>query len=209
MKYIFLNTQDINVWNNLQNSLDAKRKGFSCPRSEPTLSLNYAVKLFGLIEGNVIAECGTGLHGEKSGNSILYWFNKTKAKEIHCIDLRKEWVNSIEEKFGGHDRVVCHQDDCLKVVPNIKNIDLLYMDFWADDGDSRARAYLDLYEVSNRPEMILIDDTDHSNPWKQTLIVPAAVSQGYRIIYTGRQTLLVRDSTAKKHKIDKKGCQLG
>jgi hypothetical protein len=42
--------------------------------------------------------------------------------------------------------------------------------------------------------LILIDDTDHIDPWKQTLIVPEARRDGFDVIYVGRQTLLKRAS---------------
>jgi len=47
--------------------------------------------------------------------------------------------------------------------------------------------------------MILIDDTDHISPWKHTLIVPQAMIDGYKLIYIGRQTLLVRRDIAKEY----------
>lgn len=202
MKY--LNTYDINLWKTHQDLLDESLKPnqFSEPRKRPSTSLNYASKLFNLIGGTVIVECGTGLQSEMSGNSMLYWFNKTDATKIHCIDLNKKWIDSVKHEIGNHNRVVYHHCDCFNVVPSIKNIDLLYMDFWVGDGNARAKSYLDLYNISNHPKMILIDDTDHTTPWKHTLIVPSATADGYKIIYIGRQTLLVRGDVSEKYAKD-------
>ena len=133
---------------------------------------------------------------------MLYWFNKTDATKIHCIDLDEAWIDSVKGRIGNHDRVVYHHRDCFDVVPSIENIDLIYMDFWVGDGGARAKAYSDLYDISNRPKMILIDDTDHTTPWKHTLIVPSATADGYKIIYIGRQTLLVRGDVAEKYAKD-------
>jgi hypothetical protein len=41
--------------------------------------------------------------------------------------------------------------------------------------------------------MTLIDDTDHTHPWQHTYIVPNARQDGFQVIYTGKQTLLVRE----------------
>jgi len=190
-KYQHLNTTNIDVWRWWQNLLNIKYETFVEPRTKPAFSLGYAANLFNLIKGDVIVECGTGLYGPDYGNSALYWFNETEATKIHYIDLEKRHINSVKNKLGSSPRITYHHNNCFNVVPSINNIDLLYMDFWDGDGGGRARAHLDLYNISNRPKIILIDDTDHSDPWKQTLVVPAAVSQGYKIVYVGRQTLLV------------------
>lgn len=200
----YINTYDINEWISYQDLLNDSlpHNSFQKPRELPSNSLDYSSSLFDLIEGKVIVECGTGMQGEMSGDSMLYWFNKTNAEKIHCIDLTKKWIESVKNEIGNHDRVKYYHQDCFNVVPVIKNIDLLYMDFWLGDGNARANAYLELYNISNHPKMILIDDTDHTSPWKQTLITPAAVNDGYKIIYIGRQTLLLRHDIAEKYAKD-------
>ena len=75
------------------------------------------------------------------------------------------------------------------------------LDFWADEpddsfGSGRAEKYLEAYmngkDKMSPKSLILIDDTDHAPPWKDTLIVPAARKDGFKVIYIGRQTLLAR-----------------
>jgi hypothetical protein len=198
-KLIFLNTCDIKVWEHFQKQLD-ENQGFHEPREFPGKSLEYTAKLFANIKGQVIVECGTGIQGELSGNSVLYWVNKTDAHAIHCIDMDEGWINSVRMELGEEKRVAYHHEDCFKIVPTINEIDLIYMDFWVGDGKSREKAYLDLYNASNSPKMILIDDSDHCRPWKQTMIVPCAVvSHGYRLICIGRQTLLIRGDVARMY----------
>jgi hypothetical protein len=193
---IFLNCSDIRVWEHYQNDFDLAA-GFVKPRELPARSLEYSSKLFNSIGGNTIVECGTGLQGEMSGNSMLYWFHKTTAGVIHCIDMDPQWIDTVRRELGATDRVVYHHEDCFRIVPDIADIDLIYMDFWVADGYGREKAYIDLYNISRFPKMILVDDTDHSRPWKQTMIVPVAVvSHGYKLIYMGRQTLLVRKDIA-------------
>ena len=194
---IFLNTSDIKVWENYQKDIDLTH-GFATPREFPAKSLEYASRYFDEIKGEVIVECGTGLQGELSGDSMLYWFRKTEAKIIHCIDMDIKWINTVRDSLGSTERVKYHEDNCFNVVPGIKNIDLIYMDYWVGDGREREKSYLNLYNKSSFPKLILIDDSDHSRPWKQTMIVPVAmVSHGYRLVYMGRQTLLVRKDVAE------------
>ena len=93
--------------------------------------------------------------------------------------------------------------DGIKFVAEFNNkIDLLYLDFWADEivgttlGTGRANAYLQAYlnakDKMNEHSLILIDDTDHIHPWKHTLIVPEARKDDFKVLWEGRQTLLMR-----------------
>ena len=48
--------------------------------------------------------------------------------------------------------------------------------------------------------MILIDDTDHKTPWKHTLLIPEVLGNyGYKLLYIGRQSLLIRGDKAKEY----------
>ena len=197
--FLFLNTYDVNLWNSHQTLIDKNNVGFVKPRDDPSHSLRYASNLFNVINGDIIIECGTGLQGIQSGDSMLYWFNQTNASTIHCIDLSLKWINSVKCSLGEHSRIIYHHEDCFSIVPTISPIDLIYMDFWIGNGNAREKAYLELYKLSSKPKRILIDDSAHSSPWKQTLIVPKAMSDGYKLIYIGRQTLLIRNDVADQH----------
>ena len=190
------------MWESYQKLIDETNNGFVSPRDYPSQSLEYTSTLFNSIKGNTIVECGTGLQGSLSGDSMLYWFNKTDASTIHCIDLNLKWINSVKGELGEHPRITYHHEDCFSVVPKIAQIDLIYMDFWVGDGLARESAYTELYRISNNPKMILIDDSDHTTPWKHTSIVPEAVNDGYKIIHIGRQTLLLRGDISEKHAKD-------
>ena len=107
------------------------------------------------------------------------------------------------EKGPKYPSVEAHVQDGIKFVENFDGtIDLLYLDFWTDDppgelpGSGRSHAYLAAYEAAkpklSEKALILIDDTDHVHPWKHTEIIPAARKDGFRLLYTGRQTLLLR-----------------
>lgn len=179
------NITTIEEWENLQKEYFIK--GFHRPRLMPQDSLKRASELFNSISGNTIVECGSGIHGDLSGNSSIVWLNNTGAQEIHCIDLN----NSVLDTLPNSDRIIKHNMDCFQVVKDFNGtIDMLYLDFCHKQ---RAQAYYDLYMVSKKPSLILIDDTDHADPWKQTLIVPHAIRDGYKVLWIGRQTMLCRE----------------
>lgn len=196
--YKFLNTSNINLWKNYQNDFDRRYLTFPEFREKPKKSLEYTCKIFNLIKGSNIVECGTGLTGDLSGNSMIYWIDKTDAKNIHCIDTNKSTINHVKKILKDNDRISYYENDCMNIVPSIKQIDLIYIDFWANDSVEREKKYLDLYLSSNKPKLILIDDTDHTTPWKHTKIIPKCLEDGYYIIYTGRQTLMIRSDIYTK-----------
>ena len=67
-----------------------ENKGQWEKRYPPLKSLNKTAKLFNQINGKVIVEIGSGIHGNYSqytGDSCLTWAKKTNAKVIKCVDL--------------------------------------------------------------------------------------------------------------------------
>lgn len=189
MKY--LKTKDIRVWTESQLDIDVNHKlnRFTKPRETHSKSVAYTAKLFNELSGKKIVECGSGVHSENC--SAVTWFRDTCAEEIHYIDLDPKRIAEVREAIGDNDRVNYYVQSCLDVVPKITDIDLLYMDFWVGKGADRAKAYYDLYNLANRPRMILIDDSDHTSPWKHTAMIPVAIADGYTVEYVGRQTLLL------------------
>lgn len=176
--------------------------GFWKYRRNPTKSLNATASLFNELGGETIIEVGTGLHGKGSGNSMLVWTQKTRAKYIVALDLEQERLNEVEKGTTEHSsRVELVLEDGIEYLKRFsKSIDLLYLDFWTPDpegsieGTGRAEAYKQAYlaakdKLSAR-SLILIDDTDHVHPWKHTLIIPLAREDGYQVIHSGRQTLM-------------------
>jgi predicted O-methyltransferase YrrM len=165
--------------------------------------LHEAAALFDRIRGEIIIEVGTGMHGEMAGNSMLVWIERTRAKRIIAIDLDQERLDEVKaatRRYSHVELVMADGIEYLKSFPG--KIDLLYLDFWVSDpegalpGSGRAEAYLRAFDAArsrmNRHSLILIDDTDHIDPWKHTLIVPSARMHGYKVMHTGRQTLLKR-----------------
>jgi len=177
--------------------------GFWRFRRPPSKSLRKAAKLFNELEGKIIIEIGTGLHGKMSGDSILVWSQKTNAQKIIALDLEKDRINEVKKATVHCPHVEALLMDGIEYLNQFdREIDLLYLDFWVPDpedtlpGTGRAEAYLKAYNAArdkmNEHSMILIDDTDHVHPWKHTYIIPEARKDRFRVIYEGRQTLLKR-----------------
>ena len=178
--------------------------GFWKYRNSPSKSLKKAVKLFNDIYGKVIVEIGTGVHGKMSGDSVLIWAKYSSAQQIIAIDLDPNRIEEVKRATRQYSNVFPVVADGIEHLKSFSSkIDLLYLDFWVPDqenslkGSARAESYKEAYiaakDKMNQCSIILIDDTDHVDPWKQSYIIPMARKDGYKVIYTGRQTLLKRD----------------
>ena len=154
------------------------------------------------IGGRTIVEIGTGLHGPMSGDSMLVWI-ETAADRIIAIDMDQNRLDEVNRAVGNHPTVELVLADGIEFVAAFSGrIDLLYLDFWTPDsggefpGTGRADAYFRAYRAAlpkmNDRSIILIDDTDHVDPWKQSSIVPAARADGFQVRWIGRQTCLER-----------------
>ena len=185
--------------------IELDKHGFWKPRGLPTQSLHRTAELFETINGKIIIEVGTGIHGEMSGNSMKVWTSKTSAERIIAIDLDPERIEEVRREVGSCSNVELELTDGIEFVEQFAGrIDLLYLDFWVVDeagevsGSGRARAYQAAYDAAreklSRKSLILIDDTDHIHPWKHTFIVPSARQDGFEVLHIGRQTLLMRTS---------------
>jgi hypothetical protein len=183
--------------------------GFWIRRDRPSESLNETARLFNQINGRVIVEIGSGVHGRFSGNSALTWARKTRAERIVTVDLDPAQIDAVKRATTKYTNVEAIVADGLKYLADFSStIDLLYLDFWTPDpagtlaGTGRAEAYRTAFTAARTKladrSLILIDDTDHIHPWKHTLIVPDARKEGFAVIFVGRQTLLMRTPMAPK-----------
>jgi hypothetical protein len=177
--------------------------GFWARRSPPTWSLSAAARLFDALKGETIIEVGSGVHGEMSGDSVLVWARKTAARRVIALDLDAGNIAAVRNATAEHANVEAMVADGIEYVRTFDGrIDLLYLDFWVDDaqgalpGSARSEAYGRVYEHARDKlaptALLLLDDTDHVHPWKHTEIVPKARADGFRVLWEGRQTLLVR-----------------
>ena len=61
--------------------------GFWARRDPPSESLEETARMFNEINGQIIVEIGSGIHGRLAGNSVLIWAKKTRAKRVITVDL--------------------------------------------------------------------------------------------------------------------------
>ena len=178
--------------------------GFWQDRDSPTPSLRETARLFDQIDGQIIIEIGSGIHGRLAGDSVLTWAKRTRAKRIIAVDLDEKQILLVKEATSKFPNVEAIVAEGVRYLTDFSSaIDLLYLDFWTPDpagalpGTGRAEAYRNAFAAArdklNRQSLILIDDTDHIHPWKHTLIVPDARKEGFVVRFVGRQTLLTRN----------------
>lgn len=184
--------------------IEIDENGFWKNRSHQGRSLAYASRAFDVMGGKLIVEVGSGIHGPMAGNSVMVWATRTKAERILAVDLDPKRIEEVRAAAGQYSTVEPLLADGREVVRQLEQpIDLLYLDFWMADedpsqlpGKARAESYLELYQLARQKlsqrSLILIDDTDHIDPWKQTYIIPAARADGFKVVYVGRQTLMRR-----------------
>jgi len=181
--------------------------GFWARRDSPSESLEETARMFNEINGQIIVEIGSGIHGRLAGNSVLTWAKKTRAKRIITVDLDPKQIDDVKKATIKYKNVEPIVADGLNYLADFSSsIDLLYLDFWVPDpdgalpGTGRAEAYRAAFAAAKNKladrSLILIDDTDHVHPWKHTLIIPDARKDGFVVVFVGRQTLLRRNPPA-------------
>src|SRR6202011_5935947 len=79
--------------------------GFWEPRDPPTPSLRETARLFNQINGQIIIEIGSGIHGRLAGDSVLTWVKRTRAKRIIAVDLDEARIREVKEATSKYPNV--------------------------------------------------------------------------------------------------------
>lgn len=191
-------------------------------RQRPRQFIEQAIEIFKQRGGRVIVEIGimrqplthpieeSGHACCNDGHSSILWA-RTGA-ELYCVDYDPACVKTTREEMARHGfaGVTTLRDDGIRFLAGFNRpIDLLYLDAWDADLPDSAAKHLEAYRTA-RPSLrcssiILIDDTDvelvgnelvlngTGQGGKGRLVIPETQLDGYRIVASGRQTLLVRD----------------
>lgn len=177
-------------------------------REAPKKYIDQTINYFNKQNGKVIVEIGSmravlthNIDTEKcamccDGHSTYLW-GKTLA-EVYSIDINPDITSIVKYSCKNFKNVNAITQDGIEFLKNFnKPIDLLFLDAWdVIPGTSYAEKHLEAYEVSKKnlheKSLILIDDTDVSNGGKGKLVIPKALKDGYKIIFSGRQTLLAK-----------------
>ncbi|MFW5794573.1 MAG: methyltransferase domain-containing protein [Bacillota bacterium] len=146
------------------------------------------------------------------GHSSALW--ASTGLEFYTVDISPSSI-SVARKIL-IDQMKCenvhiYQQDGLEFLNNFtKPIDLLFLDAWDVENTEYAEKHLEAYNVAKNnihdKTLILIDDTDvywdfnkkdlfmseDGLSGKGKLVIPEAQKDGFRIIFSGRQTLLAK-----------------
>ena len=175
-------------------------------RETPKSYIDRAIALFKKRNGKVIVELGSmrfplthNLDTERcaycmDGHSTLLWA-RTNA-ELYTVDIGPKTIEIATEACQNYPHVTAVLQDGIEFLNNFnKPIDLLFLDAWDAVPDTNyAEKHLEAYQAAKKNlhdnSLILIDDTDVYEGGKGRLIIPQAIIDGYKVIFSGRQTLL-------------------
>jgi predicted O-methyltransferase YrrM len=176
-------------------------------RQLPLESLLRAAEYVDVLGGKRIVEIG-GMAVEPDnprfvmyGGSTFIWAAHTCADEIYSIDVAPEVAARVAKYPELHPEVKAVVGDGLEVLATWGGgeIDLLYLDAWdvpknlhdLDYQEKHLSAFVMAVPHMAEKSCILIDDTDIREGGKGRLVVPEAERQGWRVLWKGRQTMLV------------------
>jgi hypothetical protein len=177
-------------------------------RGKPRPSLLASIDLLRKLGGRTIVEVGcmrqplrhdlNEFHPAccNDGHSTAFW--AVTGLDVFSVDIDPACCAVAAETCADlpNVRVTCGDGVAfLQAFPGI--IDLLYLDAWdAIEGIPYAEKHLEAYHAARGKmaprSLILIDDTDVAFGGKGRLAIPAIIRDGYDLLLTGRQTLLLR-----------------
>lgn len=145
--------------------------------------------------GRVIVEVG-GIRArgwrDTDGHSTLRW---PADATVWSVDNNPAAVKLTRELTSERPNVFCVLADALAFLHAFPiRIDLLYLDGPHPDREDGRRWHFDAYQAApmNQRGVVLIDDTDLPRLGKAEFVVPAALEDGFQVVASDRQTLLVR-----------------
>jgi len=154
-----------------------------------------AIAAFRERNGRVIVEVG-GIRNrgwrDTDGHSTLRWPIGATA---WSIDTDPAAVKLTRELTADRPDVFCVLADALAFLRAFPiRIDLLYLDGPHPDREDGRRWHFDAYQAAPMSQrgVVLIDDTDLPSLGKAEFVVPAALEDGFQVVASDRQTLLVR-----------------
>lgn len=146
------------------------------------------------------------------GHSSVIW--AANSEIFYSIDIDPACTaltNHELKKFDLYNKIfrIAENRDGLEFLEKYQEkIDLLFLDAWDVDLENSEEKHLEAYLLAKKNlhggSLILIDDTDVCRDTqgrvvfasglsgKGRLVIPRAVSDGYKVVFTGRQTLLMK-----------------
>lgn len=156
---------------------------------------DQAIVAFTQRRGRIIVEVG-GIRNRKwrttDGHSTLRW---PADALVWSIDTDPATVRLTRELTADRQNVFCVLGDAIELLRFFPTrIDLLYLDGPHPDQEDGRRWHSVAYRVAPLQHrcVLLIDDTDSARKGKGEFVIPAAQEDGFQLIESDRQTLLVR-----------------
>jgi len=154
-----------------------------------------AIAAFRERNGRVIVEVGAIRNRgwrATDGHSTLRW---PADATVWSVDNNPAAVKLTHELAVERPNVFCVLADAIAFLRAFPvRIDLLYLDGPHPDREDGRRWHVDAYQAAglSHRAVLLIDDTDLPRLGKAEFVVPAAIEDGFEVIASDRQTLLVR-----------------
>jgi len=177
-------------------------------REHPKEYIKKALDIFKARKGKTIVEIGSmrdpvphpvdngSCKNCIQGHSTMWW--ALTGMDVYTVDINPENTNIVNTICKNFKHVHAITQDGIAFLKEFKQpIDLLFLDAWdADEGTPFAEKHLEAYMAAkpnlHNQSLILIDDTDLKDCGKGRLVIPQAIQDGYKVIFTGRQTLLAQ-----------------
>lgn len=156
---------------------------------------DQAIRALRELGGRLIVEVGAIRNRDglaTDGHSTLRW---PQDATLWSVDSDPKAVSLTRELTTDRPTVLCVLADAIDFLHSFPvGIDLLYLDGPHPDRDGGRQWHFEAYRAAtmNPRSVLLIDDTDVPRFGKAEFVVPAALSDGFQIVSSGRQTLLVR-----------------
>jgi hypothetical protein len=154
-----------------------------------------AIAAFCERSGRVIVEVGAIRNRrwrDTDGHSTLRW--PTEAL-VWTVDADPAAVKLTRELTAGRSNVFCVLADAIAFLRTLPfRIDLLYLDGPHPDREDGRQWHFEAYQAAamQHRAVLLIDDTDLPRLGKAEFVVPTALEDGFQVVASDRQTLLVR-----------------
>lgn len=177
-------------------------------RAKPLPYLAAGTHLLELIGAKTIVEIGAMrapmLHGVyefspsccNDGHSTAIW--AYTGLEVHSVDINPVCRDVASTLLENNPNLHCYTEDGIAFLDRFtQQIDLLYLDAWDvhmghDYAERHLAAYLAGYDKLAPTCIVQIDDTDIYFGGKGELVVPRLIRDGFELLITGRQTILIR-----------------
>jgi predicted O-methyltransferase YrrM len=156
-----------------------------------------ARKIFLEKKGETIVEIGSirkikwGRDGD--GHSTFAWAEI--GKKVYSVDIDPKATELTKTLFAQYPNVIVVCQDGIEFLNQFQEkIDLLYLDAWDVGTPQYQENHLLAYEAAkphlHSNSLILIDDVAGETLGKGGLVIPAAIKDGWRIIFQEYQCLL-------------------